>query len=143
MIEVNRRPFITRMTVPAIGAVMTVVTIIFPVTARTCSVHFIGEGVFTVTVITRQLRVTSEQSEISIAGMVETGIGPANRVVAIFAFLSATTLMRVIVDMAAVAVLWRLAEDLGLVTIDACCVFMIAHERVVRGVVIECYSVPA
>lgn len=130
MIEATSWPFIVRMANRAICAVMTVVVIVFQVATDTCRVHFIGKWIRAVTIITGQQGVTPQQREVCIASMIETGIGPRNRVVAIFAFVTASTFVRVIGGMAVVARTRRILEDLSLVTVKACGVRMIAHKGV-------------
>ncbi len=50
----SRLPFVSRMAALAIRAVVTVMAVVFQVTAHTCRVHFIGEGICAVTIIAAQ-----------------------------------------------------------------------------------------
>ena len=119
MIKASGRPFIVGMATPAISAVMTIVIIVFQVAADTFRVHFIGKRIRAVTILTRQQGVTPQQGKICIAIVIETGICPCNRIVAIFALLPAATFVCIIGGMAAVAGLRRVLEDLRFVTVKA------------------------
>jgi len=64
--------------------------------------------------------------------VIETRIGPCNRVVAIFALLPAATFVCIIGSMAAVAGFRRVLEDLRFVTVKACSIQVIADQGVIR-----------
>ena len=132
MIETNGRPFIVRVTIPAIRTVMTVVVIVFEMATDTPHVHFIGKRIHAVTIITSQLGMAPEQHEVCITGVIEARVGPRSRVVTFLALLSVATLVGVIGSMAAEASFGRVLEDLGLVTVEAGGVRMIANKGIAR-----------
>ena len=131
MIKASGWPFIIGMAAPAVCAVMTVVVIVFQVATDTFRIHFIGKRIRAVTILARQQGVTPQQAKIRIAIVIETRISPVNRVVAIFALLSAATIVCIIGSMAAVAGFRRVLEDLRFVTVKACSIQVITDQGVI------------
>jgi hypothetical protein len=74
VIEIGGRPFFVRMATTAIGAVMSIVVIVFQVTTDTFGIQLIGERIRAVAIIASQQGVTPEQLEFGVAGMIETRI---------------------------------------------------------------------
>ena len=131
MVKASGWPLIVRMTVAAICAVMTIVVIVFQVATDTFRVHFIGKRIRAVTILARQQGVTPEQRKICIAIVIETRISPGNRIVTIFALLSAAAFVCIIGGMTAVAGFRRVLEDLVFVTVNACNIRVIANQGIV------------
>ena len=107
------------------------VVIVFEVATYTFHVHFIRKRILGVTIIASQLSMATKQCEVSIMCVIETRVGPVNRVVTILALLSAAAFVCIVLRVAAEAGFRRVLEDLSHMTIDACGTRVIAHQRIV------------
>lgn len=82
---------------------MAIVVVVFQVTAHTADVELIGEWIFSVAFTTSEFTVFPVEYELRVAGVIETGIGPAGRRVTIAAFLTAAALVMIVFRVAAEA----------------------------------------
>lgn len=77
-------------------------------------------------ITTCQFGVFAFERKISIAGMIETGVVPVSRVVAIFTLLTAAAVMRIIFLVAREAIGRRVRECLILVAVQARCLLVLS-----------------
>ena len=90
MIEGGLGPFLSSMACAAVGASMSLVAIILEVAAGTRHIHDIVKRVFTMAIGAGQSRVFKLKREIRVAGVIETRVIPATRIVAVLALFPAT-----------------------------------------------------
>jgi len=136
-------PEIVAMTGAAIVAEVTVVTVVFAVATHTRDVEFIRKRVFAVTVVTDEFAVPAVECELSVAGVIETGIGPTDRRMAVITFLAAATFMDVVFGVAAVAGSCSVQKCLVFVAAATLDVDMIADQWIVRRVMVEFHVRPS
>lgn len=79
VIEAGILPKNVAVTGAAIVAEVTIVTVIFEVTTHARDVEFVRERVFGVTVVADKFAMPAVESKLRVAGVIETGIGPARR----------------------------------------------------------------
>lgn len=77
------------------------------------------------------------EGEVGVACVLEARVMPIGRVVAGLALLPATAIMRVVGFVTAKAGRWRARKSPVLVAIQACCLAVLAQQRVVCRIVIE------
>lgn len=100
MVEVNRGPGIAGVACLTGRSEMAFVVVVFEMAGDARDVHFVVERVLVVAVTAGQLRVPSFEGEARVARVIELGIGPAGRCVAVSAFLSAAAIVRIVFGMA-------------------------------------------
>jgi len=142
MIEAGVFPGTAGMTGAAIVAEVTVVVVIFEVTTRARDVEFVRERVLGVTFATFQFAMPAVECELCVAGVVETGIGPARRRMTVVTFLATASFMDIVFGMAAVAGRFSIQKRLVLVASAALGGSMIANQWITRRVVVEFHVLP-
>ena len=142
MVEAGILPKIVFMTGATIVAEMAVVIVIFQVTAHTRDIEFVRERLFTVTITTDEFTMPAVECKSGVAGMVEAGIGPARRRMAIAALLATAALVDVVLSVAAVTGRFGIQKSLVFVASAALRGGMIADQRVIRRVVVEFHVQP-
>jgi len=142
MIEAGVFPGTAGMTGAAIGAEVTVVVVIFEVATRARDVEFVRKRVFGVTFATFHFAMLTVECELCVAGVIETGIGPARRRMTVVTFLATASFMDIVFRMAAGA--GRFSAQKGLVFVASAALGggMIADQWVVRRVVVEFHVLP-
>lgn len=116
------------MTTATIAAIVAIMRVILDMATDAGDIKLVGEWFVAVAIGTGQAGMTPQQQEVSIAGVIKTGSGPVERVMAVLALLAATALVNVIGRVATVARGVRRFEYLALVTIKAASVGMFAQQ---------------
>lgn len=143
VIEHDGDPFLAHMAGIACVAEVTAVIVVFQMTGYASSLHLIGERIFAVTVVAGQVGMPSLQEKIRVPVVIETGIGPVSRLVAVVALFAAAAVVRVILGVATETGRRRALKSPVFVTVEARCLQMLAEQRVVGRVVIEFDLEPA
>jgi len=95
-----------------------------------------------VAVVTRCFGVLADERKVRVTGVVKTRIVPVAGVVTIFALVSAASVMRIVLGMAAETGRWRYPECLVFMAVIAGNFLVLAKQRVVRRAVIKLNFLP-
>ena len=137
VVEVNRRPRLGRMAGLTGSSEMTVVVVVLEMAGDACDVQFVVEWILAVTVTACQLRVLAIERKTRVAHMIEFGVRPCGRRVAVAAFLAAAAVMGIVLGVAVEAIRrWRL-EGLVFVAAGTLRLCMLADQREAGRVVVE------
>ena len=142
VIEMDRRPCIGGVTGLASSSEVTLVVVVFQVTGNTGDIHLVVERILAVAVTAGQLGMVAVQGESRVTRMIELGVFPAGRRVAITAFLSTATVVGVILGVAVEAGRWRRLERLVFVATGALGFRVLPDQREAGRVVIELHVGP-
>ena len=107
MIKNADSPRLGGMAVFTFGAVMAVVVVIFEMAADAVHLHDIIKRVLAVTITAGKQRVFAFEWEFRVARMIETGVCPGTRVVAVITLFATSALVHIVLRVAAEACCWR------------------------------------
>jgi hypothetical protein len=102
----------------ALLAEVALMVVVFEVTGYTSDLQFVGERIVAVAAIASLIGVLAIQREVRIAAVIEAGVSPIRRIVAVVTFLSTASVVRVIFRMASVTGSRCILKCLVLVTIQ-------------------------
>jgi hypothetical protein len=142
MVEQPFRPVGVVVAAATVVAVMPTVLVIFQMTGHAGLVHFILKRIFRVAITAGQLCVFSLKHELGVPSMIESGVVPVGGVMAGFALLSASTVVRIVLGMTTKTCGRRILIGRILVAIETRSFLMLAKQRVVGCIVIKCRVCP-
>jgi len=103
VIEVNHLPGLARVAARAVCSVMAVVIVVVEMAAHTARLESVGKRFIAMAFVTDELGVLAEKFEVGVARVVEAGIVPALRRMAVLALVAASTIVLVILCVTAEA----------------------------------------
>ena len=116
---------------------MRFMVVVVPMAGDTGCIHGVAERVVRVTIVADQQTMFAQQFERCIPRMIERGIVPVSRFVAVSAFLAAAPIMRIVLGMTAVAGSRRFGKRVIGMTRKAGCRLMLADQCEVGLCVVE------
>lgn len=119
------RPILAYMAGIALFAKVSLVIVVFKMTGYTSDLQFIGERIVTMAAITSLIGVLSIQWKVRIAAVIEAGVSPIRRIVAVVTLFSAAPVVRVIFRMASVTGGRCILKSLVFVAIQAANLLML------------------
>lgn len=132
VIEQRLGPCHAVVAVTAFRSVVPFMLVVFKVTTDAGHIHFVAKRIVAVTVITSELCMMAFKRKVGISRVVEAGVGPRCRVVAILALVPAAPIMMIIFRMAVVARIWCACEFFNAVAVFARRFGMTTDQFVIR-----------
>lgn len=142
VVECDERPGLGRVAAIAIRTKMSVVRIILDVTAQAVALQCIGEWIVTVAIATAKRGVLPVNRELCVTLVIETGIQPVGRIMAVAAIFTASAFVRIIRRMTAKTGGRCILEGLIVMAIQAPDLLMTAQQRKIGDIMIELGVLP-
>ena len=142
MIEHGFRPVIVVVAGIAVVTIVLVVFVVFEMAGDACLVLFILERIFGVAVIASCLGVLALERKFGVPGVIEAGVVPVSGIVALLAFLAASTLVRVVLGVTAIAGRRRVLVGRVFMAIETRSLFVLAEQGIVGRLMIEACFFP-
>jgi len=137
VVEVNVRPAAAGMAGFTALTEVSFVVVVFTVAGDAGHIELIGERIFAVAAVAALLGVLAVEYEIRIAVVVETGVVPALRVMAVAAFIAAAAIVCVVFRMAIETFRRRALEGIVGMAVEAGGLLVLGGQGIPGGVVIE------
>ena len=142
VIKSNFRPVRAYMAGVTLLAEVALMIVVLEVTGYTRDLKFVGERIVAVAAIASLIGVLAIQRKVRIAAVIEAGVGPISRIVAVVTFFSAAPVVGVIFSMASETGCRCILKSLDLVTIQAGSLLVLPEQRIVGGVMIKLDNLP-